>query len=143
MTIYNAPKGKSKRYGLPGLDKAAKRDHQLSLLYSQYDTLHKGIVLYLLQSGCPSDGYQYTPAEERLHALACAMHLALFPNLKVVRCCTVTGFRHLLPVLCDRRLSVGLVRNFLGHQCSFSVEGTALEVAFSTSVSCSPCSLPS
>ena len=49
------------------------------------------------------------------------MHLALFPNLKVVRCCTLAGLLQLLPVLYGRRLSLGLVSNFLGH---FAVEGT-------------------
>lgn len=30
VTVYLAPKGKSRRYGLPGMDQAAQRDHTLS-----------------------------------------------------------------------------------------------------------------
>lgn len=39
-------------------------------LYSQYDPLHRGVFLCLLQGGCPSDGFRY-PAR----ALCCVLVL--------------------------------------------------------------------
>jgi len=127
VTVYLAPKGKSRRYGLPGMDQAAQRDHTLSRLYSQYDPLHRGVLLSLLQGGCPSDGFLYSAPELRQHALATAMHLCLFPNLRVVRCCSVLALRCLLPLLTGRRLGPGLARNHLGAPWPMDPSGTPLE----------------
>eukprot|EP00667_Euglena_gracilis_P006597 EG_transcript_6646 len=117
VTLHLALRGKSRRFGLPGMDQGAQRDHALSRLYSQYDPLHRGVFLCLLQGGCPSDGFQYPEEELQKHALATCLHLCLFPNLRLIRCCTTLGLRCLLPLLCGRQLGPGLTRNYLGHPC--------------------------